>query len=79
MRALSHNSIIFEQKIIILKCRLMRIVCGLDVHKDGIYLCILSSTVEIIEKVFGVLTLELYEMRDFMLKLPQKVASSFLR
>jgi transposase len=57
----------------------MRIVYGLDVHKDSIYLCILSSTVEIIEKVFGVLTLELYEMRDLMLKLPQKVASSFLR
>lgn len=46
----------------------MRIVCGLDVHKDSIYLCILSSTGEIIEKVFGVLTLELYEMRDLLLK-----------
>lgn len=46
----------------------MRIVCGLDVYKDSIYLCILSSTGEIIEKVFGVLTLELYEMRDLLLK-----------
>ena len=46
----------------------MRIVCGLDVHKDSIYLCILNSTGEIIEKVFGVLTLDLYEMRDLMLK-----------
>ena len=46
----------------------MRIVCGLDVHKDSIYLCILSSTGEIIETVFGVLTLDLYEMRDLLLK-----------
>lgn len=45
----------------------MRIVCGLDVHKDSIYLCILSSTGEIIEKVFGVLTCQLQEMRDLML------------
>lgn len=46
----------------------MRIVCGLDVYKDSIYLCILSSTGEIIETVFGVLTLDLYEMRDLLLK-----------
>ena len=37
----------------------MRIVCGLDVHKDSVYLCILSSTGEIVEKVFGVLTFQL--------------------
>ena len=46
----------------------MRIVCGLDVHKDIIYLCILSSTGEILEQVFGVLTTQLEEMRDLMLK-----------
>ena len=46
----------------------MRIVCGLDVHKDSVYLCILSSTGEIIEKVFGVLTFQLAKMRDLMLK-----------
>ena len=46
----------------------MRIVCGLDVHKDSIYLCILSSTGEIVEKVFGVLTFQLTKMRDLMLK-----------
>lgn len=46
----------------------MRIVCGLDVHKDSIYLCILSSTGEIVEKVFGVLTFELAKMRDLMFK-----------
>lgn len=45
----------------------MRIVCGLDVHKDSIYLCILRSTGEIFEKVFGVLTSLLEEMRDLML------------
>lgn len=45
----------------------MRIVCGLDVHKDSIYLCILSGTGEIFEKVFGVLTDQLEEMRDLML------------
>ena len=48
--------------------RLMRIVCGLDVHKDSVYLCILSSTGEIVEKVFGVLTFQLAKMRDLMLK-----------
>lgn len=46
----------------------MRIVCGLDVHKDSIYLCILSSTGEILEQVFGFLTTQLEEMRDLMLK-----------
>lgn len=46
----------------------MRIVCGLDVHKGSIYLCILSSTGEILEQVFGVLTTQLEEMRDLMLK-----------
>ena len=46
----------------------MRIVCGLDVHKDSVYLCILSSTGDIVEKVFGVLTFQLAKMRDLMLK-----------
>jgi len=46
----------------------MRIVCGLDVHKDSVYLCILSSTGEIVEKAFGVLTFQLAKMRDLMLK-----------
>ena len=34
----------------------MKSVCGLDVHKDSVYLCILSEFGELIEKVFGVLT-----------------------
>ena len=33
----------------------MRSVCGLDVHKDSVYLCILSEDGELIEKVFEVL------------------------
>ena len=45
----------------------MKSVCGLDVHKDSVYLCILSEFGELIEKVFGVLTYELEEMRDLML------------
>ena len=45
----------------------MRIVCGLDVHKDSIFLCIMSSTGKIFEKKYGVLTNQLEEMRDLML------------
>ncbi len=46
--------------------RLMRAVCGLDVHKDSVFLCILHDSGEIIEKVFGVLTHELRDMRRQM-------------
>jgi len=46
-----------------------RIVAGLDVHKDSIYLCILSPRCEILyENKFGVLTTQLREMRDIMLQ-----------
>ena len=44
----------------------MRAVCGLDVHKDTVYLCILCSDGEIVEKVFGVLTFQLRNMRRLM-------------
>ena len=44
----------------------MRAVCGLDVHKDSVFLCILCETGEIIEKVFGVLTFQLEDMRRLM-------------
>lgn len=44
----------------------MRAVCGLDVHKDSVFLCILRENGEKIEKVFGVLTPELDSMRDMM-------------
>lgn len=49
-----------------LKIRLMRAVCGLDVHKDSVYLCILDENGELIEKVFGVLTFQLQQMRDLL-------------
>ena len=45
----------------------MRSVCGLDVHKDSVYLCILSEDGELIEKVFEVLTFQLHQMRDLLL------------
>ena len=45
----------------------MKSVCGLDVHKDSVYLCILSEDGELIEKVFGVLTFQLHQMRDLLL------------
>ena len=44
----------------------MRAVCGLDVHKDSVFLCILCETGEIIERVFGVLTFQLRYMRRLM-------------
>ena len=44
----------------------MRTVCGLDVHKDSIYLCILQDSGKLIEKVYDVLTHSLREMRRFM-------------
>jgi len=44
----------------------MRAVCGLDVHKDSVFLCILHDSGEIIEKVFGVLTNQLRDMRRLM-------------
>ena len=45
----------------------MRAVCGLDVHKDSVYLCILTGEGKLIEKVFGVLTFQLQQMRDLLL------------
>ncbi|MST84662.1 IS110 family transposase [Hallella mizrahii] len=35
--------------------------------KDSVYLCILSEDGELIEKVFGVLTFQLHQMRDLLL------------
>ena len=40
----------------------MRSVCGLDVHKDSVFLCILCETGEIFENVYGVLTYQLHGM-----------------
>ena len=44
----------------------MRAVCGLDVHKDSVYLCILHDSGEIFENVYGVLTFQLRNMRRDM-------------
>ena len=55
----------------------MRRVCGLDVHKDSIYMCILYENGSKIESVFGVLTpvlikfclfitVKLYEGQNFV-------------
>lgn len=45
-----------------------RIVAGLDVHKDSVYLCIMRYDEAILfEKTYGVLTTELRQMRDDML------------
>lgn len=45
-----------------------RIVAGLDVHKDSVYLCIMRYDEAILfEKAYGTLTTELRQMRDDML------------
>ncbi len=45
-----------------------RIVAGLDVHKDSVYLCIMRYDEAIIfEKTYGTLTTQLIQMRDDML------------
>lgn len=44
----------------------MKIVCGLDVHKDSVFCCILCANGEKIQHKFGVLTEELVTLRDLM-------------
>lgn len=44
----------------------MKVVCGLDVHKDSIFCCILCANGEKIQHKFGVLTEELVTLRDLM-------------
>ena len=39
-------------------------VCGLDVHKDSVFMCIPTANGEKIEDVFGTLTPELDRLRD---------------
>lgn len=45
----------------------MKRYCGLDVHKDSIFMCIKTETGENIEEVFGTLTPELDRLRDTLL------------
>ena len=42
-------------------------VCGLDVHKDSVFMCILTENGEKIEEVFGTLTPELDRLRDLLI------------
>lgn len=44
----------------------MEKVCGLDVHKDSVFMCILTENGEKIEEVFGTLTPELDRLRDLL-------------
>lgn len=45
----------------------MRIVCGLDVHKDSVFVCILNEKGEKFEAKYGVLTPELEELHQLLL------------
>lgn len=47
----------------------MRRVCGLDVHKDNIFVCILGENGEKIEFKSGILTVELDSFRDRLVNL----------
>ena len=42
----------------------MRIVCGLDVHKDSVFACILNDNADKLEFKYGVLTPELEELHQ---------------
>ena len=44
----------------------MKVVCGLDVHNDSVFCCILCANGEKIQHKFGVLTEELVTLRDLM-------------
>lgn len=44
----------------------MRKVCGLDVHKDSVFVCILSESGEKIQEKFGVLTSKLVSLYDLL-------------
>jgi hypothetical protein len=47
----------------------MEKVCGLDVHKDSVFACILDAKGEkILEQHFGTLTNELTQLRDVMIQ-----------
>ena len=44
----------------------MRQVCGLDVHKDSVFVCILNEDGVVFQEKFGVLTTELEQMLGVM-------------
>lgn len=45
----------------------MRIVCGLDVHKDSVFVCIMNENGDKFEAKYGGLTPELEELRQLLL------------
>ena len=46
----------------------MRRVCGLDVHKDSVFMCILSENGEKVQEKYGVLTKERDTLRDVLVE-----------
>ena len=46
----------------------MRNVCGLDVHKDNVFVCIDKENGEKIQFKTGILTRDLDSLRDFLVK-----------
>ena len=44
----------------------MKNVCGLDVHKDSIFMCIIKKNGDKVEEKFGVLTPELDRLRNLL-------------
>jgi len=47
--------------------KVMQKVCGLDVHKDTIFLCILAGNGQSLVKEFGANTPDIIEMRDLLI------------
>ena len=45
----------------------MRIVCGLDVYKDSVFVCILNKNGDKFEAKYGILTPELEELHQLLL------------
>lgn len=50
----------------------MKKVCGLDVHKDTIFLCILAENGQTFIKEFGANTPDIIEMRDLLKAKPSE-------
>ena len=46
----------------------MKQVCGLDVHKDSVFVCILNENGVVFQEKYGVLTPELEQMLAKMLE-----------
>lgn len=53
----------------------MRIVCGLDVHKDSVFVYIMGEDGDKFEAKYGVLTPELEELRQLLLDHEVKVVT----